>query len=391
MQNNNIVEVKQQETSLQLTNEMQMVLPFAESYNQIFSGKVDANEAKHLMIVFAQKLGNTFDKSGNPAIKVCSQDSIRQVAYEILNKRLDLSKSQTSLITYGTKLTLQDEYFGKIALCKRELGISIRGTIIHEGDVVDISIDSRGLRTITHKTSWNNYSNKITGAWAAAYNEKGELVETDIMTYNEIYTSWLQSKGGIKDTHKKFTNEMARKTVEGRLAKHIYNKSDSKSGLYDAYDDNDEYEETETPEYTTYSSNNDVVEVDFSNEPIVEPVVINENVVQQESVVEVQEPVVEVVSEQFVEPIVEPVVEQQPIQQFQEPVQQQSYQPNQGVKDFTGYTYQDIEQLNLAIGTEIKVKYGTYKDAKLSQTQKWNSVPNTYNQSDYTTNIKRIK
>lgn len=385
MQNNNIVEVKQQETNLQLTNEMQMVLPFAESYNQIFSGKVDENEAKHLMIVFAQKLGNTFDKSGNPAIKVCSQDSIRQVAYEILNKRLDLSKSQTSLITYGTKLTLQDEYFGKIALCKRELGISIRGTIIHEGDQVDISIDSRGLRTITHKTSWNNYSNKITGAWAAAYNEKGEVVETDIMTYNEIYTSWLQSKGGIKDTHKKFTNEMARKTVEGRLAKHIYNKSDSKSGLYDAYDDNNDYEETETPTYTNYSNNNDVVEVDFSNETIVEPDVI----VEQPEVV-VVEPVVEVISEQFVEPVVEPIVEQ-PIQQFQEPVQQQNYQQNQGVQDFTGYTYQDIEKLNLAIGTEIKVKYGTYKDAKLSQTQKWLSVPNTYNQSEYTTNMKRTK
>lgn len=383
--NNNLVEVKQ-ETSLQLTNEMQMVLPFAESYNQIFSGKVDANEAKHLMIVFAQKLGNTFDKAGNPAIKVCSQDSIRQVAYEILNKRLDLSKSQTSLITYGTKLTLQDEYFGKIALCKRELGISIRGTIIHEGDQVDISIDSRGLRTITHKTNWNNYSNKITGAWAAAYNEKGELVETDIMTYNEIYTSWLQSKGGIKDTHRKFTNEMARKTVEGRLAKHIYNKSDSKSGLYDAYDDNDEYEETETQTYTTYSNNNDVVEVDFSNETIVEPDVV----VEQPEVV-VAEPVVEVVSEQFAEPIVEPLVEQ-PVQQFQEPIEQPtSYPQNEGVQDFTGYTFQEIERLNLAIGTEIKVKYGVYKDAKLSQNQKWLSVPNTYNQSEYTTNMKRTK
>ena len=375
MQNNNLVESNKQETSLQLTSEMQMVLPFAESYNQIFNGKVDANEAKHLMIVFAQKLGNTFDKSGNPAVKVCSQDSIRQVAYEILNKRLDLSKSQTSLITYGTKLTLQDEYFGKIALCKRELGISIRGTIIHEGDQVNISIDCRGLRTIEHKTSWNNYSKLITGAWAAAYNEKGELVETDIMTYDEIYTSWMQSKGGIKDTHKKFTNEMARKTVEGRLAKHIYNKSDSKSGLYDAYDDNDEYEENENTEYTTYSTNNDVVEVDFSNEPI-EILDKNENVVQQESVVGVQEPVVEVAYNKVEEPQVEVVEQEQNVD-----------------NDFTSYNYQQIEQLNLAIGTEIKVNYGVYKEYKslATSTQKWASVPNTYNQSNYTVHIKRLK
>lgn len=377
MQNNNIVEVK--ETSLQLTNEMQMVLPFAESYNQIFNGKVDESEAKHLMIVFAQKLGNTFDKAGLPVIKTCSVDSIRQVAYEILNKRLDLSKSQTSLIAYGDKLTLQDEYFGKIALCKRELGISIRGTIIHDGDAVEINIDQRGLRTITHKTNWQNYSKKITGAWAAAYNEKGELVETDIMTFDEIYTSWMQSKGGIKATHKNFTNEMCRKTIEGRLAKHIYNKSDNNSNLYNSYDDMDEFEEPEQG----YSNNDNVVNVDF--EPRVEPKVIVE-----EPQVVVEHTNTEVVVEQPQTIVVEPVdVSSQVVEepQFEEPEQPQLD------NDFTSYKYPQIEALNLAVGTEIKINYGVYKEYKSAQnvTQKWALVPNTYDQASYSVHIKRIK
>ena len=376
MKNNNIVEFKEKETSSQLTNEMQMVLPFAESYNQIFNGKVDEQEAKHLMIVFAQKLGNTFDKAGNPVVKSCSADSIRQVAYEILNKKLDLSKSQTSLIAYGNKLSLQDEYFGRIVLCKRELGISIRGTVIHEGDIVNINIDKTGLRTIEHQTSWSNYSKPITGAWAAAYDEKGNLVETDIMTFYDINNSWLQSKGGLKDTHKKFTNEMCRKTVEGRLAKHIYNKSDNSNDLYDNYDDMEEYEETNE----NYSNNKNVVEVDFGKEqttPYVES--FNEqpvNVVND--FVEVVEPqVVDVQSQFYNEPEI--------IQEFEEENEQKLD------NDFTSYNFAQIEQLNLAVGTEIKVKYGVYKDSKNSQTQKWASVPNTYNQSDYTTNIKRIK
>jgi recombinational DNA repair protein RecT len=383
MQNKqNEIQVKQN-NDLQLTNEMQMVLPFAESYNQIFSGKVDENEAKHLMIVFAQKLGTTFNKAGVPAIKACTPDSIRQAAYEVLSKRLDLSKSQTSLIVYNNELKLQDEYFGRIVQCKRDLGINIRGTIIHEGDSVEISIDSCGLRTIKHNTSWNNYKNKITGAWAAAYNEKGELIETDIMTYDDIWKSWLQSKGGIKDTHRNFANEMCRKTVEARLAKHIYNKSDSNTDFYDSYDSIEEYEENDNQNV----SNENVVEVDFGNNsnssetytdsvtPIVQEVVVEEPVVVPNYAD------VNVANEQ--------VYYDAPV--YEEPKEEIVESP-MTANDLTTYTANDIESLNLNVGTEIVVKYNVYKDLKVSSSgQKWANVPNTYDQQTYTVTIKRLK
>ena len=177
------------------------------------------------------------DKNKQPALSVCSRHSIANALLDMVIQGLNPAKKQCYFIAYGKNLTLQRSYFGTKAVALRvdpQLD-DVFAEVVYKGDKLVYTID-RGRRVIErHEQKFENIDDdNIVGAYAVALGKDGEVRRSEIMTMDQLMQAWKQSKmypvtdkGVIKadSTHGKFTSEMAKKTVIGRLAKHIINSS----------------------------------------------------------------------------------------------------------------------------------------------------------------------
>lgn len=361
---------------LALTEEVNTLLPLVEKFASLFPAEANKEEDTRLIMNFALALSGVKTKTGQKAVAVCSKESIVQCGLDILSKKLDLSKNQVYLIAYGDKLQLQDSYFGKVSLVKRELGIDIRGVVIHEGDVVDITVDESGLKHISQKTKWENFAKKITGAYATAVDKDGKLVDSDIMTFNEIWTSWLQSQGGVKDTHKKFPNEMARKTVEGRLAKHIYQKYSENATIN--YEDVDIEEPNDNQNVVNIDDN--VIDVDPT--PANDSAPTNDFVQYEEPEPQFETPTYNGNNDYDYDNVVPNNLE--PNTPYQEP-QEANAAPQESTNKI--FTFDELNAMQHNTGDTYLVKYGDAKN--LVATRLWKIVPQTYNPDNKTVIVER--
>lgn len=177
------------------------------------------------------------DRNGKSAMEVCTPTSVVNSLQTMLNYGLTPEKKQCALIIRGDKLCCHIEYFGWVKLAKTYAGVRIASQVVRKGERVSLKTRPDGTLTISHKPKWECANNPIVGAYAVATDIRtGVVVNSEIMTMQEIQTSWLQSSNKGLETHKKFPHEMARKTVEARLAKHLVNKSDD-TGKFDEFDD----------------------------------------------------------------------------------------------------------------------------------------------------------
>lgn len=288
MQNNQIqVQKNQQVMATQLSEPQQLMVSIAQSYCEIFP-TYDVNNSKRLALQFANKLVNTYSKTKQPALQVCTKESIQQAFFEVLDKNIDLSKSQGALIVRGNQLCLNMEYFGNVKNAKESIPnlVDIRGTIIYKGDEIQVSVNNGLYKIEGHKTNFSNMKDEnIIGAYSIAIyrdeNGKEYQGEVEIMNAQELKNSWLQSSQGTA-VHSKFGHEMARKTVESRNAKHLLNKLSSSKFSFNT----DDVEESEQ------INNENVIDVasviETQEEKIVEkPIVVEQ---KEEVVVEVIEP-----------------------------------------------------------------------------------------------------
>lgn len=198
----------------------------------------------------------TTDRSGQPALSVCTKESIANALLDMVLQGLAVSKKQGYFIVYGNKLEFQRSYFGTIALAKRTGGIKTEpvANVIYEGDEFVYSIDPKTARIsiVKHEQKIDNIDNsKIKGAYALVTLADGSTQVT-IMSMAQIRAAWGQgaTKGG-SPAHKNFAEEMAKKTVIGRACKAIINSSDD-AWLYDGKrDDMDGDNATRQREATT--------------------------------------------------------------------------------------------------------------------------------------------
>lgn len=198
----------------------------------------------------------TTDRSGQPALSVCTKESIANALLDMVLQGLAVSKKQGYFIVYGNKLEFQCSYFGTIALAKRTGGIKTEpvANVIYEGDEFVYSIDPKTARIsiVKHEQKIDNIDNsKIKGAYALVTLADGSTQVT-IMSMAQIRAAWGQgaTKGG-SPAHKNFAEEMAKKTVIGRACKAIINSSDD-AWLYDGKrDDMDGDNATRQREATT--------------------------------------------------------------------------------------------------------------------------------------------
>jgi len=211
------------------------------------------------------------DKNGKAALEVCTKASISNTLLSMVIQGLNPDKKQCYFIVYGDKLQLQRSYFGSIAVAK-QVDSSIEeiiGEVIYEGDTFK-TLKKRGKTIVSeHEQDFINMDKtKITGAYATILYKDG-TDESIVMTIEQIYQAWKQSKmgvfddkGKVKDTsiHGKFTEEMCKKTVINKAAKMKINTSDDRNIVIKSYHEtDDELNEAEAKEEANLYANKKII------------------------------------------------------------------------------------------------------------------------------------
>jgi len=178
------------------------------------------------------KLQEVKDKSGKPALEVCTKESVANSLLDMTVQGLSPAKTQCYFVVYGTQLQMLRSYFGTQAVLKRLSNVKdIWANVIYKDDVFEYENYHGRERLISHKTSFENRDKDILGAYAVVQTESEEILT--VMTKKEIEASWGQSKTS-QSVHKKFPQEMAKRTVINRAAKAFINTSDDSDLLIDA-------------------------------------------------------------------------------------------------------------------------------------------------------------
>jgi len=187
-------------------------------------------------------LQETKNKDNKPVLQECTQASIANSLLDMVISGLNPAKDQGYFIAYGKRLSWTQSYFGAMALAKRvDPRIADEGIIaeiIYEDDELEYEI-VKGQRNITkHLQKLESMKNdEIKGAYCLIIDKNGEIMKTDIMTFDEIKNSWARSqmnpideKGNVKagSNHAKQPVEFCKRTVINRTCKPIINSSSDK-------------------------------------------------------------------------------------------------------------------------------------------------------------------
>lgn len=225
------------------------------------------------------KLQETKDKAGKLALESCTKDSIANALLDMTVQGLSPAKTQCYFVVYGSQLQLLRSYFGTQAVLKRLNNVKdIWANVIYQDDVFDYENYHGRERLLSHKTAFENRDKNILGAYAIVQTAEGEEILT-VMTRNEIEASWGQSKTS-QTVHKKFPQEMAKRTVINRAAKAFINTSDDSDLLVDAINRSteNEYEpsrkditpEQEVIEEIKINANQEVIDIQPEQTPVQE-------------------------------------------------------------------------------------------------------------------------
>lgn len=217
------------------------------------------------------KLQEVKDRNDRPALEVCSKSSIANALLDMVVQGLSPAKNQCYFVVYGTQLQMMRSYFGTQAVLKRLNNVKdIWANVIYQDDVFDYEIKDGRERLVKHETNFLNRDKEILGAYAVVKTEDDDEILT-VMTRKEIEAAWGQSKSKSQTVHKRFPQEMAKRTVINRAAKNYINTSDDSDLLVDAINrtteneyDNDRVDvTTEQEAKQEIEQNANTVELDF--------------------------------------------------------------------------------------------------------------------------------
>lgn len=187
------------------------------------------------------KLQETVDRNQKPALEVCTKESIANSLLDMVVQGLSPAKTQCYFIVYGTQLQLNRSYFGTQAVLKRLTNVKdIWANVIFQDDEFEYENHRGRERLVSHKTAFENRDKEIIGTYAVVLTADDEEILT-VMTRKEFEESWSQSKTK-QAVHKKFPQEMAKRTVINRAAKAFINTSDDSDLLVEAINNSTENE-----------------------------------------------------------------------------------------------------------------------------------------------------
>lgn len=172
----------------------------------------------------------TKDRNDKPVLDVCTKESIANALLDMVVNGLSVSKKQGYFIAHGNHLTFMRSYFGTIALAKRVGGITEEpiANVVYKDDIFEYIIEpgTGRKKIITHEQKIGNIKlTEIVGAYA--YIVKGDKIDVEIMTMEQIRKAWEQGPmKGKSGAHNNFTDQMCGKTVINRGCKVAINSSD---------------------------------------------------------------------------------------------------------------------------------------------------------------------
>lgn len=212
------------------------------------------------------RLQTVKDRQGNPALTVCTEPSIANALLDMAIQGLSPAKNQCYFIVYGNELQMQRSYFGTIAALKRLDSVEdIDAQVVHRGDKFEIGADEVGHIIVTKfEPSFANLDKELIGAFAFIKLTNGR-VDYTVMTKAQIDTSWAQSRSRQNNVQKKFSDEMAKRTVLNRAAKMFINTSDDSDLLTGSINaaTEAEYEEPKDVTATTEEESSTQLLADF--------------------------------------------------------------------------------------------------------------------------------
>lgn len=250
---------------------------------------VPENAMKSAMLIL-QDLKGSKKEGYKPALEIANPNSVANALLDMVVQGLNPAKNQGYFIMYGSNLQFQRSYLGTMSVTKRVTGArEVNAEVIFEGDDVSYEMRNGKVSDLTHKTSFGNRdTKKIIGAYATVVFKDESLNYTEIMTIEEIEEAWKQSQmvydGKFKEdgTHRRFPQEMAKKTVINRACKRLLNSSDDESLLSNQIFESDrrqrkevfdaEVEENMAIENFEEPDVEDVHVSDADQEPVNEPV-----------------------------------------------------------------------------------------------------------------------
>ena len=205
-----------------------------------------SNAMKSAMLILQDLKGSKKD-GYKPALEFANPNSVANALMDMVVQGLNPAKSQGYFIMYGDKVQFQRSYFGTMSVTKRVTGAKdINAEVIFEGDDVEYETVNGKIVNLRHKTKFGNRDTKnIIGAYATVTFEDEDLNYTEVMTFDEIEQAWKQSQmvynGEFKadGTHRKYPQEMAKKTVINRACKKLLNSSDDSSLLKQQFVESD--------------------------------------------------------------------------------------------------------------------------------------------------------
>lgn len=177
------------------------------------------------------------DRNHQPALSVCTRDSIVKSLLDMTLQGLSPAKDQCYFIVYGKELQMQRSYFGTVAAVKRLDGVQkVRAEVVHEGDEFEIGSDEDMELTVKKfMPKFENLDKPIIGAFALIKTDDGNSYT--VMSKAEIDQSWAQTRQKNNRVQKNFSQEMAKRTVLNRAAKMFINTSDDSDLLTGAIND----------------------------------------------------------------------------------------------------------------------------------------------------------
>lgn len=165
----------------------------------------------------------TQNMSKQPALSVCSPESVANALMDMVLQGLNPVKKQCYFIVYGAKLVLQKSYIGNIAISKRIANVKdVRTVPIYKNDTFkyEINTETGRKRVIEHSQDLDNIDpQNVIGAYAIITENDG-AVWCEVMNMKQIKASWeMGNSKGVSKAHQNFADEMACKTVANRALK----------------------------------------------------------------------------------------------------------------------------------------------------------------------------
>lgn len=189
--------------------------------------------------------------SENGGFPRCTIESKYKAILTMVTLGLNPLKGQCYLIPYGNQLQLQMDYSGAIMVAKREDKRihSINSKVVRDGDVFDINTIN-GVYYFSHKPTLQSLNGEIIAAYAVAVDVDGNVIDSDVMTIEDIKNTWrntnvrhkgepvVRADGSIHpgSNHGKWPEKMTIKTVIKRLCTGII-KSSPNATVADLADD----------------------------------------------------------------------------------------------------------------------------------------------------------